>query len=83
MSCRPNFNRTQSRDAKTIGHQTCKKKKKKNVVMNSPEKLKFTSLIISSGTAAVAIEWFLIMKVLSIQLQCLLSALSLCIKHGC
>ena len=46
--------------------------KTKSVVVNQKrEKLKFTSLIISLGTAAI--EWFLIMKLLSVQLYSLQS----------
>ena len=48
-------------DAKTIGHQTCKRK----ICGCECEKLKVTSPIISSGTGVI--KWFLIKKLLSVQ----------------
>ena len=72
VSWRPKFNRTQSSDnAKTVGHQTCRKKKKILLLWTKHEKLKFTSLTISPETAAV--EWFLIMNLLLLQLWSLQS----------
>ena len=43
--------------------------KTKSVVVNRKEKMKFTSLTISPGTAAV--KWLLIMNLFSVQLQSL------------
>ena len=65
VSLRPNFNSTwSSHDAKTVGQQTCTKQ---NLwLWTKREKLKFTSLTISPGTAAV--KWLLIVNLLLVQL---------------
>ena len=61
----PTFNMTRCPDdAKAVGHQTCRKQIL--WLWTKQEKLKFTSLTISPGTAAV--EWLLIMNLLSVQL---------------
>ena len=54
-------------DAKSIGHQTCKRK----ICGCEHEKFKFMSLIVSPGTAVI--EWFIIKKLLSLKLYSLQS----------
>ena len=64
MSWGPNFYRTLCPDdAKISGHQTCRKQNP--WWWTKHEKLKFTSLIISPGSAAI--DWSLIMKLFSVQ----------------
>ena len=57
------FNRTRCPDDTKTGHQTFRKQNQ--WLWTKQEKLKFTSLTISPGTAAA--KWFLIMNLLSVQ----------------
>ena len=63
-----NFNRIRCPDdAKTVGHQTCRKQNPQ--LWTKQKKLKFTPLTISPETAAI--KWLLMMNLLSVQLESL------------